>query len=413
MEKELKFSDVILMRLYEGNGLFAKIIDAPAEEALKHGFELKDIKDQNITSFYEEALDALDWDETAITALKWARLFGGSIAVMLIDDGRGLDEPLDWQNIKSVEDIVVYDRSIIRPDYSTMLTYSPEDPFCICGSRLGMPEYYNVFSRYGTFTVHESRCLIFRNGVLPENTANSEYQIWGMPEFYKLQKALSKTELAHGYAVRLLERAHQTIYKIHRLSERVATDEGADIIQRQLELISLTSSILNSIAIDQNDDYVSRNINLTGVKDIIKSAYNHLSAVSSIPQKILGDIEEKGHIWSKYESQEKAWQNYIEGLQARMLYSNLRYLLAVIFQAGANLQKIKAVPKIKICFQSMRNLSGLEKAQVDGAKAKAQLNKARAAQTYVNIGSLSPSEVRKGLESIDCFDVATLIKKKG
>ena len=32
--------DALLTEHYEENGLFAKIIDAPAEEAIKHGFEL-------------------------------------------------------------------------------------------------------------------------------------------------------------------------------------------------------------------------------------------------------------------------------------------------------------------------------------------------------------------------------------
>lgn len=109
--------DELLTMYYEGNGLFAKIIDTPAEEAIKHGFTLESTKDQKIEDFYTEALDELDWEETAMTAIRWARLFGGSIAVMMINDGRGIDEPLDWRNIRSIDDIRVYDRSVIQPDY--------------------------------------------------------------------------------------------------------------------------------------------------------------------------------------------------------------------------------------------------------------------------------------------------------
>ena len=83
--------DELLTMYYEGNGLFAKIIDTPAEEAIKHGFTLESTKDQKIEDFYTEALDELDWEETAMTAIRWARLFGGSIAVMMINDGRGIE----------------------------------------------------------------------------------------------------------------------------------------------------------------------------------------------------------------------------------------------------------------------------------------------------------------------------------
>ena len=76
--------DELLTMYYEGNGLFAKIIDTPAEEAIKHGFKLEGLKDQRVEDFFTEALDELDWEETAMTAIRWARLFGGSIAVMLL-----------------------------------------------------------------------------------------------------------------------------------------------------------------------------------------------------------------------------------------------------------------------------------------------------------------------------------------
>lgn len=187
---ELQVPDSLLTLFYEGNGLFAKIIDAPAEEAVKHGFTLEDVSDQTLIDFYQEALEELDFEETAMTAIKWARLYGGSIAVMLINDGRGLEEPLDWSNIRSIDDIRVYDRSVIQPDYDSMFSYDPRDPFRTRGSRLGMPERYQVFSKYGTFTVHDSRCLVFRNGVLPEGASNSVYQFWGQPEYVRINKAI-------------------------------------------------------------------------------------------------------------------------------------------------------------------------------------------------------------------------------
>lgn len=67
---EPEYPDEFLTMFYEGNGLFAKIIDTPAEEAVKHGFELDDVKDSELVNFYGEALDELDWEETAIGRLR-------------------------------------------------------------------------------------------------------------------------------------------------------------------------------------------------------------------------------------------------------------------------------------------------------------------------------------------------------
>ena len=105
--EEAAVPDDLLETIYEGNGLFARIIDTPAEEAVKHGFKLKNVNDHCIEDFYMSALDELDWDEVATTGIKWARLFGGALAVMLINDGRQLDEPVDWRNIQSIDDIRV------------------------------------------------------------------------------------------------------------------------------------------------------------------------------------------------------------------------------------------------------------------------------------------------------------------
>ena len=94
--------DAILTGHYEQNGLFSKIIDAPAEEAVKHGFtaNLKTPEDEELLA---DALDALDWEIKAATAVKWARLYGGSIIVMLINDGGGIDEPLNMKKIKGID----------------------------------------------------------------------------------------------------------------------------------------------------------------------------------------------------------------------------------------------------------------------------------------------------------------------
>lgn len=77
--------DVSLANHYETNGLFAKIIDTPAEEAVKHGFNLT-LNNPDYEQYIEDTLDILDWEAKAATAIKWARLFGGAIIVMLIDD---------------------------------------------------------------------------------------------------------------------------------------------------------------------------------------------------------------------------------------------------------------------------------------------------------------------------------------
>lgn len=401
--------DELLTMYYEGNGLFAKIIDTPAEEAIKHGFTLESTKDQKIEDFYTEALDELDWEETAMTAIRWARLFGGSIAVMMINDGRGIDEPLDWRNIRSIDDIRVYDRSVIQPDYQSMFSYDPRDPFRTRGSRLGMPEFYHVTSRTGSFTVHDSRCLVFQNGILPENTTNSIYQLWGIPEYVRINRAIRDAEVAHGSATKLLDRSVQAVYKMKDLAAELATEEGEDRVLRRLQTIDMARGLLNSITIDsEGEDYDFRQFQFSGVSDVIDSTCNFLSALTSIPQTILFGRSPAG-MNATGDADLENWYNYLERIQKRMVKKNLRYLLSVIFQAGVRTGEVDEVPKIKVSFNPLWSLSDTEQADLDQKRAQTQFTRAQTAQLYIDKQVIDPSEVRSKLADSEEFDVENML----
>lgn len=408
-EREPDIPDDVLTMVYEGNGLFAKIIDTPAEEAIKHGFTLKDVSDQNVEDFYVEALDELDWEEIAMTAIRWARLFGGSIAVMLINDGGRLEDPLNWRNIKSIDDIRVYERAIVQPDYQSMYSYDPSDPFRTRGSRLGMPEFYQVTSRYGNFTVHDSRCLVFQNGILPENATNSLYQLWGIPEYVRIRRALKDAELAHESAPKLLDRSVQAIYKMQGLSSLLATEQGENQVLRRLQVIDMARGMLNSLVIDADgEDYDFKTFQFNGITDVVSASCNMLSAITSIPQTILFG-QGVGGMSSTDDTSMENYYNYVERIQKRMLRSNLRYLLSIIFQAGLYTGEVDEVPKINVEFNPLWSLTDTEQADLDQKKAATQLTKAQTVQAYVSMEAIDPSEVRKKLADSDEFDVETML----
>lgn len=406
---EAQVPDDLLTMFYEGNGLFAKIIDAPAEEAVKHGFTLGDVSDQKVEDFYQEALEELDFEETMMTSLKWARLFGGSIVVMLINDGGALEEPLNWRRIRSIDGIRVYDRSLIQPDYESMFSYDPSDPFRARGSRLGMPERYHVFSKYGSFTVHDSRCLVFQNGILPENASNSIYQFWGEPEYVRINRAIRDAEVAHGSAPKLLDRSVQAIYKMKDLATELATEEGEERLLRRLQIIDMARGLMNSIAIDsEGEEYDFRTFQFSGVNDVISASCNMLSAVTNIPQVILFG-QKVGGLGNGDDTSMENYYNYVERNQKRMLKNNIRYLLSVIFQAGLATGEVDEVPKIKVEFNPLWSQTEAEKADLELKKEQTKLAKAQTAQTYVSMQALDASEVRKKLADSDEFDVERIL----
>ena len=410
-EREPVIPDMQLTGLYEGNGLFSKIIDTPAEEALKHGFDLN-LKSDELNAFVEDALDDLEWEEKAATAIKWARLYGGALIVMLIDDGRGLEEPVDWEHIRSIDELRVYERSIVQPDSSSL--YQQDYGGKGVGNRVskfGQPEYYYVSSIYGSFKVHESRCLVFRNGVLPEQTSNATYLFWGMPEYVRIRRALRETVTAHTDSVKLLERSVQAIYSMKGLASLLSTDDGENQVLKRLQLVDTSRGLLNSIAIDsEGENYDFKTFQFSGVKDVIDATCNMLSALTNIPQTILFGRSPAG-MNATGDSDFESYYNFVEKIQRLMLKRNLRTLLDVVFRAGIASGDVTEEPDYKLEFNPLWSLSDTEQATVDQTKAQTALVKAQTAQAYVDMQALDPTEVRRRLASDEEFDVEDIISE--
>ena len=405
--QEIVSNDLELIRLYEGNGLFTKIIDRPSEEAVKHGFDIN-YGDESIAEYVDDRMDALELEEKFSTAEKWARLYGGSIIVMLVDDGRGLEEPLDWNNVRSIEELRVFERAIVQPDYSSMYHFHFMDTLN-SKKKFGEPEYYQVFSIYGYFCVHRSRCLIFRNGRLPEHTTNAIYRYWGIPEYVKIKRALRECITSHEDGVKLLERSVQAIYKMKNLANMLSTEDGENKVLQRLQVIDMARGILNSIAIDTDgEDYDFKTLQMSGIKDVIDATCNMLSAVTDIPQTILFGRSPAG-MNSTGESDFENYYNMVENIQKQNMKANARTVIDLILKQGALEGAIPEVPKYKMKFAALWSMSDTEKANVEQTKAQTEYTKAQTAQIYMDSNALDPSEVRKSLASEGGFEIEEVI----
>ena len=408
-QRELVTPDMELTTLYTDNGLFTKIIDAPAEEALKQGFDLG-LNNPDIEKFVSRSLDDLRWEEHAATAMKWSRLYGGSIIVMLIDDGRGLEEPLNWKNIRSIDELHVFERPVVWPDYNSLYAGDIRN---YRGRRRGggfmQPQFYDVSSIYGTFRVHASRCLVFRNGVVPESVGNENYRYWGTPEYIRLRRAIQDTITAHSNGPKLLERSVQAVYKMKGLAQLLASALGENQALKRLELIDLARGMMNTIAIDADgEDYGFQTFQFSGVKDVIDATCNMLSALTNIPQTILFGRAPAGEN-STGESDMENWYSFVGRLQRLTVRPVLLNLLDVIFIAGRASGEIEEEPDYELKFNPLWTMSDTEKATVDKTKADTSYVKAQTAQIYVGLQSLDPSEVRGALADSGEFQVEDIL----
>jgi len=379
---ELQVTDAFLADRYAENGLFAKIIDSPADEAMRTGFTLDGLHDRVALDLCEDDLATLDWDTAATTAIKWARLFGGSLVVMLADDGSGLEDSLNVEKVTRIDGLVVYDRSEVA---------SVE------------PERFHVQSIRGCFAVHASRCLVFRNEVAPERSSNADY--WGIPLYYRIREALDDYQEAHKGAVGLLQRLGQGVYRMQGLADILATEDGENQVIQRLQALDMARGMLNTVIVDgEGEDYGFASFSVAGVPDVIYSAGCMLSAVTSIPTSILFGRrwlrrDQLGALTSSNAPADlETWHSYVGRIQQHMIRHNLHRLLSVILRAGANTGQFDTVPAFAVRFTPLRAPRGSEIAQTELDRARAGLARARAAEVYVRSGAVLPSEVRQSLK---------------
>jgi phage-related protein (TIGR01555 family) len=404
--------DLVLAHMYETNGLFAKIIDDAAEEAFKPGFDLN-LKDVDTDTYLTERLEDLNWEENGIDAVRWARLFGGSLIVMLINDGGTLDQPLNMDKIESIEELRVYDRSVVEPDYSSLYQYDLKDPWKVNTTKFGMPEYYFVYSIYGQFVVHESRCLVFKNGNLPEKITQALYRFWGIPEYVRIQESLKDTLVAHSNAGKLLERCVQAIYKMKNLSMELQTEDGEERVLKRLQIIDMARGILNSIVIDaEGEDYVFEDMTLTNVDKLVDKIAQMLCAITNYPQAKLFGREPAG-MNATGDSDFENWYNYLDSkIRKRMIRKNLKYLIDIICKAGIKQGKIKDDPNFTLEFKSFWNLTEEEESKVNLTNAQADKLKAETAEIYIGNQVLDPPEIRKGLKKDEEMEIDELLDEE-
>ena len=95
-----------LDQMYVADGLMRLIIDIFAQEMVRQGFVIEGDSDGNVIAKLEE----LKINSVLTEFIKWARLYGGSIVLMGINDGRPLNEPVDENTLRSVDWLRIFDR---------------------------------------------------------------------------------------------------------------------------------------------------------------------------------------------------------------------------------------------------------------------------------------------------------------
>lgn len=359
--------------LYANDGLAAKIIDKPADEMLRAGYCIDGVDDESDVLTVMQGLQA---DTNLANALRYARLYGGSLVVALINDGGKFEQPLNPDRIKSIEALRIYDRHSV----SRHKLYSdPQD------KRFGQVELYQVSPASGSpYMVHESRCFPVLGERVPPRVMEM-LDGWGGSVIDRCLQQLERFGLAQFWGIKLIERAQQGVHGIPSLNEILTSPGGQELVRQRIDLVDTARGVTNTVIIDSQESYDLKSTSLSGVSDLIDRAGLVLSAVSGIPEAMLFGRQQAG-LNSTGKSDMDTWYATIGQLQQTQLLPVLDWLVGLVIRSMGG-----DADDYLITFNPLS-------VPTEKEASETELNRARAAEIYVNAQALDPSEVRATLQ---------------
>lgn len=319
----------LLTSAYRTSWLAKRIIDMPSEDMTRAWYTLAtSLPDEDLRLL--QRLEARHSVKQEITnAIRWARLYGGSIALMVIrgEEDR-LDTPLDYDTLlpDCFQGLLVIDRAQgISP--SLELVDDLDDP------DFGLPAYYSVslnLDTPSTVRIHHSRVLRFIGRELPRLEEERENH-WGASELEHIWEELQKRSATSANIAQLIFQANITTLKISDFGETLATGS-----EQQRQAITSTVALENryrtsyGLQIMSKDDAMENHpYSFAGLPEIYELFMMDMAGASEIPATRLFGRSPQGFN-ATGESDLKNYYEMISQLQERFLRPALEKLLPVM-----------------------------------------------------------------------------------
>jgi phage-related protein (TIGR01555 family) len=278
----------LMITLFRNHWISRRIVEAPAQDMVRAWPKItSEITPDDIKAL-SRTLITTQTQARVLQAIKWARLYGGAGALIVIDGHENiLDEPLDLDDVDpgSYRGLIVFDRwTGIYPEAEVSSDLSRPVDF-------GYPEYYRVSTANAqTFRVHCSRILRFSGPDVPA----PEYQAqmyWGIsvlePAFEEIRKRdnLSWSILSLTFRAQILAQVNPELAQALSglgMNQNALKAFGARM-QAQNQLLSNQSMLI----LPKDGSLQSQSYSFGGLADVYQQYQLDISGAAEMPVSIL------------------------------------------------------------------------------------------------------------------------------
>jgi phage-related protein (TIGR01555 family) len=293
------------------------------------GIEMSGLDPDDI-SLLERDMTALGiWDRLCENG-KWARLYGGSLAVMLID-GQDLSTPLRIETIGKgqFKGLLILDRWMVSPPVGEVVTeYGPD---------MGRPVYYDVIADYAAIPkakIHYSRVIRMDGADLPFYQRVSENG-WGLSVLEPMWDRLIAFDSASVGVGQLVYKAHLRVMKIKGLRDIIAAGGPALAgLNAQIKYTREAQTNEGMTILDLEDEFDTHQYTFSGLSDVLIQFAQQLSGSTGIPLDRMfgqqpaglsdtGEGSRRLYHEKVHQKQEKELRTPVQGLLGVMSMSTL------------------------------------------------------------------------------------------
>ena len=390
-----------LEALYQSDDVAAKIVDIVPTYMMREGFNLRIEGDEDSSQAAQllKKIEDLDLYTKIEKALRLARLYGGAAIIFGFDDGKDASDPVDAQTLRGIKYAVVLDRHQLK-SVEGSVQLDPEKPY------FNEPTQFRILtgssgiggSDFGEKIIHVSRMMKFV-GVEPTRNRLSRVDYWGESVFARLYNPIRNFQTAHDSTATIICDFTVGVLKLHNLMEICMMDNDA-VLESRLQLVNSTSSIVNSIVLDSQDEWERKTTNVTGLEGLLNKVDARLVSATEIPHTVLLGESPSG-LGATGNSEKSSWYDYIKGEQEsilRPLLTNLFNLMMLSIDSPTS----RTVEPYTLEFISLEQED--EKGKIDKRKVQSEVD-----DIYLKWGVLDADEVRKSRFSGAEFNLDTQV----
>lgn len=364
-----------LEALYQEDWIAGKIIEIIPDDMTRNWRTFSDsaLSPEQMTKLVAEE-KRLKLAKRVNNAKKWARLYGGSLVVINVDDGKDPSEELDIDNIRpgSLRNLIVFDRRHANPQRINL-----NNPFA---DNFREPETYRLSNTSGE--IHHSRVVRMDGIALPYHLF-SRNDYWGDPILKRIRDALVNANIAVDSSAGLLFESNVDVVSVKGLLHMVSSDEGTKQLINRFSTSKYLKANNNVSLLDKDKEEMQKFSNsLSGVGELLDRFLTILSATSDIPATRLFGKAPVG----MNATGDSDLQNYYDSVNSKQeleLRPELEYLDRAM---AANLGIDPG--KMQFSFNPLWQLSDVERAQVLESSA-------RGFQMFLDMGSMTESMVAR------------------